>query len=206
MLADFQGILNRQDCSDALARTYLNQGIRRIQREARWPSMERYITIETEGTEPSITSFMIPDDFLQPIDVFHLPGKEWGEQMKALPKKPYRTLLTISPQNSPSAYARFMNAMFIRGSCPDTDSLVMHYYAQFSAFASDDGENELSTSAPDLAVYAGLVYAGKRFQIDEANTWEGIYQEIKNEMDGLSIDTDAEGGPQEVQMAYGETD
>jgi hypothetical protein len=66
MKASFQNILNRDDCSDAQATTFLQQGISRIQRDCRLPNMERTLIITPETTT---NMFSVPLDLIQPIDV-----------------------------------------------------------------------------------------------------------------------------------------
>ena len=201
MLSDFRSILNRNDCTEAQARTFLDQGIRRVQREVRFPSQERLVQIDpVDGV--ALTQFTIPGDMLVPIDVFIVEGT----RQRALTKLSYRDLLDISAANDTISYARHLGTMQIRGTVPGTSHLLFHYFGNFSAFVDDADENELSAAAPDLGVYAGLIYGGRHFQSDLLGSWTETYKEVLNEMRGLMIDTDAEGGPQSIQPMYGNGD
>lgn len=198
MLADFRSILNRNDCTDAQARTFLDQGIRRVQREVRFPSQERLVQVNpTVGV--ALTQFTIPGDMLVPIDVFIVEGS----RQRALVKLSYRDLLAIPATNDAAGYARHLGTVQIRGTVPGDCYLLFHYFGDFTAFVNDADENELSAAAPDLGVYAGLIYGGRHFQSDLLGSWTETYKEVLNEMRGLMIDTDAEGGPQAMQPMYG---
>lgn len=200
MLADFQAILDRDDCDDAKATTFLIQGMSRIQRDCRLPSMERTLIITTEGPT---TMFPVPVDLIQPIDV--LVQDEAGE-FYPLDKKGFRQLLRIDPGQHPCAYARVQTVIHIRGTVPAGRQIMFLYYGNFSAFADGDSDNELSASTPDFGVYAGLAYAGEEFQHPNADRWEARYQAIKQEVMAMAVDLDAEGGPQTVSNPYCDPD
>lgn len=197
MLASFQNILNRDDCSTAQATTFLQQGISRIQRDCRLPSMERALLI-TPDSIPMLF-FSVPQDLIQPIDIL-APG--WDGMPKPLRKLPYRQLVGVSSLIQPEAYARYQGLFQVRGAVMPGAQLQFLYYGNFSPFASADSENELSASTPDLGVYAALSYAGDNFQHPNADRWEARYQEIKSEVTQMGIDLDAEGGPQVIQSPY----
>ena len=57
----FKALLNRSDITDALADTFIEQGIARIQRSLRIPSMEKQhnYTFSTQTTKVTL-----PSDFL----------------------------------------------------------------------------------------------------------------------------------------------
>jgi len=197
MLNDFQQILDRDDCSTAQATTFLQQGMSRIQRDCRLPSMERAVFI-TPTTDP-MTYFPVPLDLIQPIDIL-VPTI--GGTSKPLVKLPYRELLRISPLVRPQAYSRYQGVYQIRGALAPGDQLQFLYYGNFSDFATPDSENELSASTPDLGVYAALSYAGDNYQHPNTDRWEARYQEIKAEVMQMGYDLDAEGGPQSIQPLY----
>lgn len=203
MVASFQNILNRTDCSDAAATTYLQQGISRIQRECRLPSMERTLIINVE--DAPLTFFPVPADLIQPIDVI-VPDDCDMSRSKPLDRIPFRKLVRMSKDWWPGAYARSQGVIHIRGSLPAGNQLLFLYYGNFSDFASADSENELSASTPDLAVYAALAYAGDAFRHSAADRWEGRYQEIKGEVINMAVDLDGEGGPAAVAPLYADPD
>lgn len=199
--ATFQSILNRDDCTDAQATAFLQQGISRVQRDCRLPSMERTLIITPEAT---MSNFIVPTDLIQPIDVL-VQDVNTG-RFKALAKKSYRRLLDYDPNDQPCVYARNQTQIWIAGSVGVGQQVMFIYYGNFSPFADADSDNELTASTPDLAVYAALSYAADSFQHPSAQAWEARYQAIKAEVMAMAIDLDAEGGVQYVQPLYFDTD
>ena len=64
--AHFKALLNRSDITDALADTFIDQSISRIQRALRIPSMEKSHTYNISGSTGSV---LLPNDFLEAIDL-----------------------------------------------------------------------------------------------------------------------------------------
>lgn len=204
MINSFQAILNRDDCSSTQAQAFLQQGIGRIQREARLPSMERQVVVTP--TTP-IKWIAVPNDLLQIIDVI-VPDQQGVP--RALKKRTYRELLRVDPYDLPWCYARFQAQIFIAGTVPGPSTasntiptVTLLYYGQFTPFASLTADNELSVSAPDLAVYAGLSYAADTYQHPSKQAWEATYQQVLADVQGLAIDLEMTGGPMVVQPLYG---
>lgn len=193
MLSDFKLILNRNDCTDDLATTFMMQGIARIQRDCRLPSMERSLVMQPNA---ATNFFTCPKDLLQPIDLIWTDN---SGQAHSLEKLSYRQLILRSTQSDPVCYARLQSQYWIAGSVNPGTFLQFFYYGNFTAFETPDSDNELSASSPDLAVYAALSYAGEHFEHPNTDRWEAKYQAIKTEVAVMAIDLDAEGGPQAVQ-------
>jgi hypothetical protein len=203
MINSFQNVLNRDDCSAAQAQAFVLQGVSRIQRECRLPSMERLLTITPTG---NVSSFAVPSDMIQVIDVI-APDRQG--QMRALEKVPYRRLIHMDNVDDVHAYARFQNQFYIAGTllAPDptqnwAPTIQVLYYGQFTPFTSLSSENEVSSAFPELGVYAGLVYAGDAFQHPSKADWETTYQQIKADVIGMAVDLEMEGGPSRVQEVY----
>ena len=196
MLASFQNILNRDDCSDAQATTFLQQGISRIQRDCRLPNMERTLIITPET---NTNMFSVPLDLIQPIDVL---VQDAAGNFYPLVKKAFRDAAKVDSNDLPRVYARIQTTIYIFGTVTAGRQIMFLYYGNFSPFATADDDNELSASTPDLAVYAALSYAADAFQHPSAQMWEGRYQQLKAEVTSMAIDLDAEGGPQYVQSLY----
>ena len=205
VLASMQTILNRDDCTAAQAAQFLIEGVQRIQRECRLPSMERALIIQPQG---QMTFFPVPTDLIQPIDVIWQAGAgtQWsGGPPKVLVKRPYRDLLkytNAAPNVPPHSYARNQTQMWLVGYPNIGDTVTFLYYGNFTPWANGNVDNELSSSAPDLMIYAGLSYAGDYFVHPLTQTWESRYQSLQKSYQGLSDDLDAEGGPQAIQPIY----
>lgn len=193
MLSDFKLILNRTDCTDALATTFLQQGISRVQRDVRLPSMERSLIIQPAT---SMSFFTAPRDLLQPIDLI---WTDLSGTAHSLDKLSYRQLIQRSTGGNPCVYARLQSQFWIAGAAVAGTTLQFFYYGNFTSFTSADDDNELSASSPELAVYCALSYAGEHFEHPATDRWEAKYQAIKAEVTAMAIDIDANGGGQIMQ-------
>jgi hypothetical protein len=197
LVQDFQALFNRDDCSTAQAQVFVLQGISRIQRDCRLPSMERSLIITP--SQP-MQFFMVPADLIQPIDVMimHQDGR-W----RALDKKPYREVVRFANHPHPMFYGRMQTQMWLGGPAATGQQLNFLYYGNFSPFAADGStDNELTASTPDLALYAALSYAGEQYEHPATDRWESRFQSIRQEVISMALDLDAEGGPQVIQSVY----
>lgn len=201
MLADFTAILNRDDCTPAQANVFLSQGMQRIQRDCRIPSMERQqiINVGSSGT-PMV---LLPADIVALQDIIWTPGPAaLVSTPRALNKTSYRDLLKKRQLSFPEFYARVQGQYWIAGSAAEGDTIQILYWGNFSDFETADSDNELSASTPDFAVYAALSYAGDYFECSLAAQWEARYQAIKAEVQMMADSLEAEGGPQSIQSPY----
>lgn len=200
MKADFVAILDRDDMTDAQADIFLRQGMSRIQRTCRLPSMERALLITP--TTAAMSQFTVPTDLIQIIDIMvPLQGSSTG-QMTTLKRLSYRRLMEQPNTACPFAYARQQTLIYLRGTIPIGVQLQFLYYGNFSPFASPTDDNELSASTPDFGVYAALSYAGDHFEHPLTAQWEARYQSIKTEVQSLAIDLETEGGVQVIEPIY----
>lgn len=216
VLSTFTQYLNRNevtnDTTGALATAFLVDGMQRIQRDCRLPCMERQLII-TPTTAP-LTSFPVPQDLLQPIDVLvsypagtnqdnlSLPYYDALWAPRPLRKVDYRVLMRANPNMPPEMYARQQTLYWIAGAVPIGQQVQFLYYGNFSPITSLDSDNEITASNPDLVVYAGLTYAGPYYQHPMAAQWEQLYQRLKADVQQAADDVDANGGPQAVALLY----
>src|ERR1044072_1773639 len=63
----FLALLNRSDCTNALADTFLTMGFNRLYRQLRIPEMEKVATL-TAGTDSDLT---IPSDYLEMRSLYY---------------------------------------------------------------------------------------------------------------------------------------
>ena len=66
----FLALLNRSDCTDALADTFIDQAIGRIRRTLRIPSMERQQTYAVSSSG-GLQSIVLPADLLETMDIYY---------------------------------------------------------------------------------------------------------------------------------------
>ena len=65
--AHFKALLNRTDCSDALADTFIDQAITRIQRTLRIPSMEK---TQNYSISTQVASIIVPADLIEIMNIY----------------------------------------------------------------------------------------------------------------------------------------
>ena len=200
IINDALTILNRDDCTSAMMQTFVLQGVERIQRECRLPSMEREMLVTTTGICDWVA---VPSDLLQLVDIL-LPDEFQGWP-KPLIKTPFRKLMRMDPGRWPSHYGRFQGQYWIRGQVQTAQLVQIQYYGQFTPWATLTSENELSMSSPDLAVYAALSYAGDQFQHPLTTTWESRYVQIRDSVIQAGADIENEGGPAAVSRMFENT-
>ncbi len=204
MLDDFTTILDRADMSVAQAQIFLAQGMTRVQRDCRLPSMERALLV-TPSTS-AMNQFAVPADLIQIIDVLVPKENSSTGQMRALQKVAYRRLLQMDNTDLPKAYARFQGQIYIAGGVPIGNTVQFLYYGGFTPFVNATDENELSSNAPDLGVYAALRYAGDFYEHPLTATWEATYQSLKAAVIAMAIDLENEGGVNEIEPIYHDED
>lgn len=154
--------------------------------------------------------FAVPSDLLSIIDV--LTNDQWGS-LKPLKRLPHRQLLHKDPTFWPRWYSRFSGDIYVRGNVPLAQTVQLLYYGNFTALAVDGSGNYLTTShneltdnALDLVVYGALTFAADTFAHDSGPKWEARYGQILTGELEKTINLEFEGGPMEVQAAYGAND
>lgn len=212
--AQFLAILNRDDCTTALAQTFLEQAMTQIAREARLPCMERSLTfVAPTGL---LNAAIIPPDFLQPIDMFVqsqsgdcyvTPIGDGTDTWFPLVKLTYRQSLQISNLCVPRAYARTIGQFVFAGPIPTGVSARLDYYGDFTTITDTTLDNEATESIPDLVIYKALgSYAGDYFQHESGPQWEARYQQLLVSAQLLAADADMAGGPMQIAPTHGGDD
>lgn len=182
----FKAILNRRDCSNTLADTFLNQSLQRCTRELRTPAQEAQITLTV--ADP-FTGFPVPADMIQLIAM--MVATVDGQQRKLEFRSLARFLEFDVSVGSPAYYTRIGNAYQFRPiPAVDTD-LILYYYGEFEQFSGDTDETVLSLIAPDLLIYGALSYAADYFMDDRAEPFEARYQQIAQALQDQAYDLEA---------------
>jgi hypothetical protein len=189
----FKAVLNRSDITDALADTFVDQGITRIQRTLRIPSMEAK---HTYNISTSITSIVLPSNFLEAIDLYYD-----NRALVRIPMTEMQDLKKPGTQGSPYYFAR-EGATFLLSPYPSSGSVTLNYYAQYPDMTSDSDENALAAIAPDLITYAALTYASDYYLDERSPTFEGKYQAFLNEIQTQADDQELTGSLQSIRPAY----
>jgi hypothetical protein len=199
--AQFTTLLDRDDCTDALASTFLGQSMQRITRECRLPSMERLALFQPTAPQ---TDFAVPSDIVELIDVIVQLDPTDDGTIHTLDHLPYRQLIRHSSLLWPQYYSRLQAAYVMRGAAPAGSSVSFLYYGEFSPLdGADTDENEIMASSPDLVTYGALSLAGDYFEHPKADAWEKRYQQFLSQVIQLAQDIEWGGGSLAVQSAHG---
>ena len=155
----FKALLNRSDCGDDLADTFIDQSIGRIQRTIRIPSMERQQSylISSEAPQDSI---ILPADFLEIIDIYYD-----NRSLSRLPLRGFIELRQGQDTGPPRFFAREQGSLLLHPR-PMSGSLYINYYGQFDELTTDTSTNDITSIAADAVTYGALAYATDYF-IDE---------------------------------------
>lgn len=191
----FKALLNRSDCSDALADTFMDQSIARIQRTLRIPSMEK----QNIYTITASTTFVVlPSDFLEIIDLYY--------DKTSLIRVPMNEILTFKEANesgTPKFFSREDESLLIYPT-PTSGSLKLNYYGQFADMTSDSDENALALSSSDLIIYGMLTYASDYYLDERGPVFEQKYQQFLAEIQEQANDSETAGTVQAMRpmVAY----
>lgn len=157
--AHFKALLNRSDCTDALADTFIDQALTRIQRFLRIPAMEQQQTYSfTSGT--GITQVVIPANLLEIIDIHYD-----GVGLTRVPLHEMAALHKTAELGSPVYFTRERELIKI-APLPTSGTLYLNYYAELDELTADSSENIITKIASDLLTYTALAYAADYF-LDE---------------------------------------
>ena len=175
-----KGLLNRNDLTDAQADIFIDQAVARIQRTLRIPPMEK-TQLYTAGTSGA-NLLTLPNDFLQLKHLYHSKGTVKYVELS-------RFLETIdAPGYAPSIYTRSGGGLLIKSTPPAGFVTTMVYYGEIPDLVADTDENFLTVIAPDLLVYASLIYACDFFIDDRRDKFEQIATTMFEELNAQAIE------------------
>ena len=189
----FKAVLNRSDITDALADTFIAQGIARIQRSLRVPSME---TQNTYNFSAQTTKVTLPSNFLEAIDVYY-----GNRALTRLPMRDIQEHLKGGEAGSPYYFVREGSSLLLYPQ-PSSGSLVLNYYASFDEMATDSAESLLAQIAPDLIIYAALTYASDYYLDERSATFDNKYMTFMSELQEQANDQELTGSIQSIRPSY----
>ena len=189
----FKALLNRSDITDALAETFIDQGITRIQRSLRVPSMEKKHTYSFTSATSQVN---LPSDFLEAIDVYF-----GNTALSRLPMREITALKAGGESGTPNFFAREQGVLLLYPH-PSADSLTLNYYASFTDMTSDTDENVLAAIAPDLITYAALTYASDYYLDDRAELFSQKFIQFMAELQEQANDAETSGTLQSIRPTY----
>lgn len=190
--AHFKALLNRSDCADALADTFIDQAISRIQRNIRIPPMERQQAYTINSAAPQ-ESIILPADFLEIIDIYF--------DNTSLSRVPMRTILEMTKGNdagSPEFFAREQGSLVLYPR-PTAGTLYLNYYGQFSDLVADTDTNDLTSIASDAVTYGALTYAADYFIDERGGLFEQKLNTFLSELQQQANDAETSGTVQAIR-------
>lgn len=189
----FKALLNRSDITDALADTFIDQGIVRIQRSLRIPIMEKIYEFNVTTT---IDSIVVPDDYLEAISIYH--------DKHELERVPLGDMLALKDNGNtgiPRYFCRQGNKILMSPE-PSKGTVSINYYSEFPEMATDTDENSLARVASDLIIYAALVYASDYFLDERAQVFDQKYLYFMTELQEQANVAELSGTLQRMRPSY----
>lgn len=186
----FKDLLNRSDCSDALADTFIDQSITRAERGLRIPPMEKTYTYAISGSTDELT---IPSDFLEAMTMYH-----GSTVMNRVSMARYLEVAFANETGTPKYFTREASKFKIYP-YPTSGNVVLNYYASFPTMTSDTDENDLALIASDLIVYGALSFAADYFIDDRSQLFEARFAQLMGELQGQANDAESSGTVQVMQ-------
>ena len=188
--AHFKALLNRTDCSDALADTFIDQSIARAQRILRIPPMEK---TQTYNLTASTSTLIIPADFLEIIDMYYA-----NTNLTRVPLSKYVEMSQPAESGTPRYFTREGENIKIYP-YPTSGSISMNYYGQFTEMTADTDENDLAIIASDLITYGALGYASDYFLDERGPLFETKFVQFLSELQEQANDAEVSGTVQAMQ-------
>lgn len=186
----FKELLNRSDCSNALADTFINQSITRIERSLRIPPMEKAYSYTISGSTDELT---IPSDFLEAINMYFA-----NTSMNRVSMNRFLDVSVGDETGTPLYFTREASKFKIYP-YPTTGTVVLNYYASFPAMVADSDENDLALIASDLIAYGALSFAADYFLDERGQLFEGRFAQLLAELQGQANDAETSGSVQVIQ-------
>lgn len=155
----FLALLNRSDCTDTLADTFIDQSMTRIQRVLRIPSMEKQQSYSITSGVPT-TQIVMPSNLLEIIDLQYD-----GVSLLRIPMHEMAAALKTGATGNPVSFSREREVIKIAPS-PSSGIIYLNYYGEFDALPTDASTNAITQIASDLLTYTALGYASDYF-LDE---------------------------------------
>jgi hypothetical protein len=188
----FKELLNRSDCSDALADTFIDQSITRIERNLRIPPMEKSYSYTISLTTSEV---FIPSDFLEAINMYYA-----NTSVNRVSMNRFLDVSVGNETGTPLYFTRQGTNFKIYPS-PTSGSLVLNYYASFPVMTSDTDENDLALIASDLITYGALSFAADYFLDERGQLFESRFTQLANELQGQADDAESSGTVQVIQAS-----
>jgi hypothetical protein len=200
---DFLTMLNRRDCTNAMADSFIDRSIKRIQRTPKIPAQEKSITI-TINDDVYLTNgyLIIPTDYLSLKDITYINSAGEPTVLRKAPLDEVQRAVFYGVQGAVTTYVR-IGRTWVFGAAPITgDSVRIDYYSEYSAVSQPTDDNILLDIAEDAVLYGALSYAGDRWNDKRTGGWEQRFVQIISDLQGQADDDDESGNAAVGQAFY----
>ena len=191
----FLALLNRSDCTDALADTFIDQAIGRIRRTLRIPSMERQQTYAVSSAG-GLQSIVLPSDLLETMDLYYD-----GDALVRLPLHEMLANQKTGELGSPRFFTREQGTFRIFP-MPTTGTIYLNYYAELSNLVEDTDSNSFSVVASDALIYTALGYASDYFLDERGPLFDSKASVFLAEVQDQSDTEEQSGGTQVMRPTH----
>lgn len=165
--ASIEATLNRSDNTPALTTSFVDKGIRLIQRRARLPFMEQAVVVDVGEDFAGID---IPPDFLGMIVLHHA---DHPRPLEAVGRPAFGRVSTAAP---PLVYTRDRGNFLVAGRPRPGSTFHYSYHADAAGLAADEDTNGLLAAMPDLVEWAALIFAAEHFEDPRGDRWNARYE------------------------------
>jgi hypothetical protein len=171
-------LLNRNDITNAIADTFIDQAVARIQRTLRIPPMEKSLVYTTTAENPG--TLILPNDYLELKYLYvDTPASKYVLQYKDLDGFLRYPEIT---GGLPQYYTRIQGGLKIKPTPPAGSVIYMVYYGEIPDLVEDTDTSFLSEIAPDLLVYGALTYAADFYVDERKDAFENVFGRIYSEI------------------------
>lgn len=196
-----EAILNRNDLTDALATTFIQQAQTRIERKLRVPGMETIGAIGGSATSPT-DQIIIPSNFLA-LKLLYTQGPSGGLDLMSF--KDVSHFFMEQKRGGgvvPRFYTRIGGSFLITPVLQPGNDIWMAYYASQPQLIAPTDQNFWTISCADLLTYGALSFACDYFVDDRVQSFEARFNQLATDIAEQGQDTDMETSGMAIAPAY----
>lgn len=185
-------LINRTDCTTALAKQFIQDAQRKAQRGLRLPSLEKVMQIVVGTTTTTQYNsgagvVIIPNDFIEMVYIYTSQG--------VLNRVPLTRFIELNSEltttGTPQYYTRIQNTFHLKPIPSTGTEIDIVYQGEDNLLTTDTSTNTFSTVAPDLLVYGACVYAADYFNDERKGTFQAMYDGIYTDVTNLVTDAES---------------
>ena len=188
LTSQFLALMNRSDltANTALATTFINQSLLRLQRELRVPFMEKIIRYTIPNTYDPTVGLILPSDLIELIDI-NVDSDYDGIIDYPLQRVTIKEAARQSQYiDVPAVFAR-RGGYWVIGPQPAVGTVIeIVYYAEFAPLVSSTDTNTISNIAWDIVVYGALSAACDYYNDERGKLFEARYKQIGQDLQGMA--------------------